>query len=217
MLNPNPLFEISNELAAFLGKEIGTKMSRQNLHREVNQYIRDNKLQDSNNSRQINFNADIKSLFKLNDYDVLDYFNIGDYMNIHFTKNQMTEIEFKYEKQSNRYPFELPMIECKLHLENQKIDYDVTCLTNFEKSFDDYIANHPIGNLFPFKKELIMKNMTGTFECLRNQARIDQKYQKEYQKEYILFSNMGTPERGYCSRIIFYPDFIDKSIGDLIL
>ena len=52
-----------------------------------------------------------------------------------------------------------------------------------------------------------MKNMTGMVECLRNQARYAQKYENKYQKEYIMYSNMGTPERGYTDRVILYPDF----------
>jgi chromatin remodeling complex protein RSC6 len=37
---------ISNELAAFLGKEVGTQMARTEVTREINAYIRANKLQD---------------------------------------------------------------------------------------------------------------------------------------------------------------------------
>ena len=52
---------ISNELAAFLGKEVGTQMARTEVTREINAYIRANNLQDKDNGRKIN--ADTKLTF----------------------------------------------------------------------------------------------------------------------------------------------------------
>ena len=45
---------ISDELATFLGKPSGSEMARTEVTREINAYIRSNKLQDSENGRKIN-------------------------------------------------------------------------------------------------------------------------------------------------------------------
>ena len=45
--------QISNELAAFLGKASGTEMARTEVTKEINAYIRANKLQDPKNGRII--------------------------------------------------------------------------------------------------------------------------------------------------------------------
>jgi len=104
--------------------------------------------------------------------------------------------DLKWEVEAKKYPFNLPIIEGKLHFENGIIVYDPRCLETFETSFDFYIANHPIGNSFPFKKELIMKNMKGILECLQNQAHLDMLNMQKYQKEYMMKGYVGTPERG---------------------
>ena len=49
---------ISDELAQFLGKTIGTEMARTDVSKEINAYIRSNGLQDKDNGRKIN--ADTK-------------------------------------------------------------------------------------------------------------------------------------------------------------
>jgi chromatin remodeling complex protein RSC6 len=49
---------ISDELAQFLGKTIGTEMARTDVSKEINAYIRSNGLQDKENGRKIN--ADTK-------------------------------------------------------------------------------------------------------------------------------------------------------------
>lgn len=78
--------KISDELALFLGKEVGSEMARTTVSREINQYVRANNLQDAKNGRQINFNAELKTLLKLEDTDVLTYFNLQRYMKHHFIK-----------------------------------------------------------------------------------------------------------------------------------
>ena len=78
--------KISDELATFLGKTVGTEMARTDVTREINLYIRANKLQDEANGRQINANPALASLLKLKDGDVLTYFNLQKYMSVHFIK-----------------------------------------------------------------------------------------------------------------------------------
>lgn len=78
---------ISNELAAFLGKTNGSEMARTEVTREINAYIRDNKLQDKANGRRILPDAKLKKLLKLKDSDELTYFNLQRFMSPHFSKS----------------------------------------------------------------------------------------------------------------------------------
>lgn len=77
---------ISDELAAFLGKEKGTELARTAVSKEINAYIVANKLQDSANGRKINADAKLAKLLKLNKEDELTYFNLQRYMKHHFVK-----------------------------------------------------------------------------------------------------------------------------------
>jgi chromatin remodeling complex protein RSC6 len=77
---------ISDELATFLGRAKGTEMARTEVTREINVYIRNNKLQDSQNGRKINADPALSSLLKLNVGDELTYFNLQKYMSGHFPK-----------------------------------------------------------------------------------------------------------------------------------
>jgi chromatin remodeling complex protein RSC6 len=78
--------KISDELASFLGKEKGTEMARTDVTREINTYIRANKLQDSQNGRKINPDTKLATLLKLKKTDELTYFNLQKYMSPHFAK-----------------------------------------------------------------------------------------------------------------------------------
>jgi len=82
---------ISDELASFLGKESGSEMARTSVTRDINAYIRSNNLQDKENGRQINPDAKLASLLKLDKTDVLTYFNLQRYMSCHFAKSVKAE------------------------------------------------------------------------------------------------------------------------------
>ena len=77
---------ISNELAGFLGKPLGSEMARTDVTREINKYIRTNNLQDKENGRKINPDKKLTSLLKLSKGDELTYFNLQRYMSPHFAK-----------------------------------------------------------------------------------------------------------------------------------
>jgi chromatin remodeling complex protein RSC6 len=77
---------ISNELAEFLGKTVGTEMARTAVSKEINQYIRANSLQDAANGRKINPDAKLTKLLKINKGEELTYFNLQRYMKHHFIK-----------------------------------------------------------------------------------------------------------------------------------
>lgn len=82
-VKPTP---ISNELAEFLGKTIGTEMARTDVSKEINAYITANGLQDKKNGRQINADEKLSKLLRLTTEDVLTYFNLQRYMKHHFIK-----------------------------------------------------------------------------------------------------------------------------------
>lgn len=77
---------ISDELAQFLGKTIGTEMARTDVSKEINAYIRSNNLQDKANGRKINADSKLSTLLKLSKEDELTYFNLQRFMKHHFIK-----------------------------------------------------------------------------------------------------------------------------------
>jgi len=78
--------KISDELATFLNKPTGFEMSRTDAAREINAYIRENKLQNSKNGRYINADPKMIVLLKLSKTDELTYFNLQRFMSPHFAK-----------------------------------------------------------------------------------------------------------------------------------
>lgn len=78
--------KISDELAKFLEKPVGTEMARTDVTREINSYIRAHNLQDTSNGRKIIPDAKLATLLKLNKTDELTYFNLQRYMSPHFFK-----------------------------------------------------------------------------------------------------------------------------------
>lgn len=81
---------ISDELAKFLGKSIGTEMARTDVSKEINAYIRANNLQRPDNGRFIVPDAKLTTLLKLGKDDELSYFNLQRYMKPHFIKAEAT-------------------------------------------------------------------------------------------------------------------------------
>ncbi len=77
---------ISDELAKFLGKSVGTEMARTDVSKEINAYIRANNLQRPDNGRFIVPDAKLTTLLKLKKDDELSYFNLQRYMKPHFIK-----------------------------------------------------------------------------------------------------------------------------------
>ena len=77
---------ISDELAKFLGKTVGTEMARTEVSKEINAYIREKGLQDKENGRKIHPDASLSKLLALGSGDELTYFNLQRYMKHHFVK-----------------------------------------------------------------------------------------------------------------------------------
>jgi chromatin remodeling complex protein RSC6 len=80
--------KISDELAKFLEKPVGSEMARTDVTREINTYIRAHKLQDKDNGRKINPDTKLATLLKLKKTDELTYFNLQRYMSPHFPKSE---------------------------------------------------------------------------------------------------------------------------------
>jgi len=83
---------ISDELAKFLEKPAGSEMARTEVTRDINKYIRTNKLQDEANGRKINPDSKLAALLKLKKTDELTYFNLQRYMSPHFAKAVKAEV-----------------------------------------------------------------------------------------------------------------------------
>ncbi len=77
---------ISDELANFLGREIGTEMARTAVSKEINAYIRLHNLQRPDNGRFIVPDEKLTTLLKISKEDELSYFNLQRYMKHHFIK-----------------------------------------------------------------------------------------------------------------------------------
>ena len=78
--------KISDELARFLEKPLGTEMARTEVTKEINNYIRANGLQDKDNGRKIIPDTKLSSLLKIDKGQELTYFNLQRYMSPHFPK-----------------------------------------------------------------------------------------------------------------------------------
>ena len=77
---------ISEELANFLGKAVGTEMARTEVSKEITKYIKSNNLQDASNGRVIKADAKLSKLLRLGKDDELTFFNLQRYMKVHFAK-----------------------------------------------------------------------------------------------------------------------------------
>lgn len=78
--------KISDELAAFLEKPVGSEMARTEVTRDINTYIRTNSLQDKENGRKIIPDTKLSALLKIAKGEELTYFNLQRYMSPHFSK-----------------------------------------------------------------------------------------------------------------------------------
>ena len=76
---------ISDELAVFFGKELGTLMARTEVSKQIHDYVMQQKLQNAANRRIIHPDAKLKQLLNVNN-DELTYFNLQKYLKFHFKK-----------------------------------------------------------------------------------------------------------------------------------
>jgi len=77
---------ISDELAIFFGKELGSLMARTEVSKQIHDYVMQQKLQNAANRRIIHPDAKLKQLLNVNN-DELTYFNLQKYLKFHFKKD----------------------------------------------------------------------------------------------------------------------------------
>merc|ERR1711907_284524 len=80
---PAPL---SEPMCQFLGEEVGTEMPRIDVTRRINLYVKENKLQNPDNKREIVADNKLRELLYLTNNDTLTYFNLQRFMKVHFLK-----------------------------------------------------------------------------------------------------------------------------------
>jgi chromatin remodeling complex protein RSC6 len=79
--------KLSDELCAFLGVPAGSQLARTEVTRVLNEYIKKNSLQDTNDKRTIVPDEKLSSILKLQGGDKLTYFNLQTYIKHHFHKD----------------------------------------------------------------------------------------------------------------------------------
>ena len=79
--------KVTKELCQFMNKAEGTEIARTEVTRALVSYIKENNLENAENSKFISPDDKLKLLLGLDDSQQLTYFNIQKYMNKHFVKN----------------------------------------------------------------------------------------------------------------------------------
>jgi len=82
--------KVTKELCDFMNKSEGTEIARTEVTRSLVAYIKENKLENTTNSKIILPDEKLKVLLGIDDGEELNYFNIQKYMNKHFVKNATT-------------------------------------------------------------------------------------------------------------------------------
>ena len=77
---------ISDELARFLNKEVGTEMARTAVSKEIHQYIQANGLARKDNGRFIVPDDKLCKILNCKKDDEISYFNLQTYLKPHFMK-----------------------------------------------------------------------------------------------------------------------------------
>lgn len=76
--------EISAALCRFLGEAEGTLMSRVEVSRRINAYVKDNDLRDPEDRRRILLDGALRALLGVEEGIVVNSFSIQKYMKVHF-------------------------------------------------------------------------------------------------------------------------------------
>tara|TARA_A100001015_G_scaffold213905_1_gene240016 strand:- start:1330 stop:1959 length:630 start_codon:yes stop_codon:yes gene_type:complete len=84
--------KLSKDLCEFLKVEPSTEIARTEVTRMINTYIKDNKLQNPENKRQIILDAPLKKLLNPPEGEDVTYFTLQSYMKVHFiAKSESTQ------------------------------------------------------------------------------------------------------------------------------
>jgi upstream activation factor subunit UAF30 len=77
---------ISDQLCEFIGVEKGSSLSRTEVTRKINEYIKANNLQDASDKRKILPDEKLKTILNIVDGEQTNYFNLQKQLKHHFTK-----------------------------------------------------------------------------------------------------------------------------------
>ena len=140
---PSYVPKISNELAEFLEKPIGSEMERIDITQEINKYIRIHGLQDKKNGRKINPNDELQTLLKIKNTDELSFFNLQRYLTPHFSKSENQDPELpQYIIITERSLYTDKHVFAKMLHDQGKIE-DV-CYQIYLKWFEEFAKDFPI-------------------------------------------------------------------------
>jgi chromatin remodeling complex protein RSC6 len=81
--------KVTKELCLFMDKQEGTYIARTEVTRALVAYIKQNNLENKENSKIISPDDKLKKLLSLEDNEELTYFNIQKHMNKHFIKENI--------------------------------------------------------------------------------------------------------------------------------
>ena len=81
---------LSDELCDFLGIARGSSLARTEVTRIINQYVKDNKLQNAEDRRMIVPDDKLRTIVTLGKDDRLTYFNLQSFIKRHFKTNATT-------------------------------------------------------------------------------------------------------------------------------
>lgn len=81
--------KVTKELCDFMNKEEGSEIARTEVTKALVSYIKENKLENSENSKIICPDEKLKMLLVLDESQELTYFTIQKYMNKHFIKSEI--------------------------------------------------------------------------------------------------------------------------------
>lgn len=83
--------KISDEMCEFIGIDHGTEMSRTDVTRHINKYVKDNELHNPVNRRVILPDEKLKKLLKVTDEDVVTFFQLQKLISPHFPPRKTPE------------------------------------------------------------------------------------------------------------------------------
>ncbi len=79
--------KVTKELCTFMNKEEGTEIARTEVTKALVSYIKEHKLENTDNSKIITPDSKLKQLLGIEEGQELTYFTIQKFMNKHFVKN----------------------------------------------------------------------------------------------------------------------------------
>jgi len=85
--------KVTKELCDFMNKSEGTEIARTEVTRALVSYIKENKLENVNNSKIITPDQKLKFLLGIEEEQEVTYFNIQKFMNKHFVKSETSLIK----------------------------------------------------------------------------------------------------------------------------